>query len=349
MPWCPVCKNEYKEGIKICAECKVKLVKELPSENEVYICSGAKPLIERLAEYLNYSDISAKVRPEENGDELLTEEASVEDESVEEAPVEDVQERAMLFVSSKQEKIAKRAVRIFMIEEQERMKTKEVQNPKAAATEEGMMAESAPDDFEEGTNETEINETETDAENADDESREDESDSDEQTGQPVVKRQSTAIYKNRADKAEEFKSSGIVLLVVGILGIICMVLIDLGILPLKLNNLVMMNIMMNVLFLIFIIFGVYSLRGAKKYAGEAVEEKNLTKEIKTWAGENLKAEEVDIKSGCKEDEAEEIAYFKRYEYLKKTISEKFVNLEDSYLDYLAESIYQDLYEEQEEA
>lgn len=320
MPWCPVCKNEYKEGIKICAECKVKLVEELPSENEVYICSGAKPLIERLAEYLNYSDISAKVRPEET------------------------QERAMLFVSSKQEEIAKRAVRIFMIEEQGRMKAKEVQNPKAAATEEDMMVESAPDDFEEETNETEINETEIDAENAGDES-----DSDEQIGQPVVKRQSTAIYKNRADKAEEFKSSGIVLLVVGILGIICMVLIDLGILPLKLNNLVMMNIMMNVLFLIFIIFGIYSLRGAKKYAGEAVEEKNLTKEIKTWANENLKAEEVDIQSGCKEDEAEEIAYFKRYEYLKKTISEKFVNLEDSYLDYLAESIYQDLYEEQEEA
>lgn len=325
MPWCPVCKNEYKEGIKICAECKVKLVEELPSENEVYICSGAKPLIERLAEYLNYSDISAKVIPEET------------------------QERAMLFVSSKQEEIAKRAVRIFMIEEQGRMKAKEVQNPKAAATEEDMMAESAPDDFEEETNETEINETEIDAENAGDESREDESDSDEQIGQPVVKRQSTAIYKNRADKAEEFKSSGIVLLVVGILGIICMVLIDLGILPLKLNNLVMMNIMMNVLFLIFIIFGIYSLRGAKKYAGEAVEEKNLTKEIKTWANENLKAGEVDIQSGCKEDEAEEIAYFKRYEYLKKTISEKFVNLEDSYLDYLAESIYQDLYEEQEEA
>lgn len=339
MPWCPVCKNEYKEGIKICAECKVKLVEELPSENEVYICSGAKPLIERLAEYLNYSDISAKVRPEENGDELLTEEA----------PVEDVQERAMLFVSSKQEEIAKRAVRIFMIEEQERLKAKEVQDRKDTDTEEDMMAESAPDDFEEETNETEINETETDAENAGDESREDESDSDEQTGQPVVKRQSTAIYKNRADKAEEFKSSGIVLLVVGILGIICMVLIDLGILPLKLNNLVMMNIMMNVLFLIFIIFGIYSLRGAKKYAGEAVEEKNLTKEIKTWANENLKAGEVDIQSGCKEDEAEEIAYFKRYEYLKKTISEKFVNLEDSYLDYLAESIYQDLYEEQEEA
>ena len=269
----------------------------MPSEDDRCICSGEAAFIDRLAEYLNYSDITAMVRSEET------------------------EERAMLFVSAKQEEIAKRAVRIFMIEDQERIKAK---------------AEDALDSMETDTVKTE------------DEALEEEYGADYQDKQPSVKRQSMAIYKNRADQAEEFKSSGMVLLVVGVLGIICMVLIDLGILPFKLNNLVMMNIMMNLLFLIFIIFGINSLRGAKKYAGEAEAEKNLTKEIKMWANENLRAEEVDIKSGCQEDEAEEIAYFKRYEYLKKTISEKFINLEDSYLDYLTESIYQNLYEEQEE-
>lgn len=29
MPWCPVCKNEYKEGYTICADCKVPLVESL--------------------------------------------------------------------------------------------------------------------------------------------------------------------------------------------------------------------------------------------------------------------------------------------------------------------------------
>lgn len=33
MPWCPVCKNEYREGIKLCAECKVELVDQLEDEN----------------------------------------------------------------------------------------------------------------------------------------------------------------------------------------------------------------------------------------------------------------------------------------------------------------------------
>lgn len=34
MPWCPVCKNEYREGIKLCAECKVELVDHLEEEQK---------------------------------------------------------------------------------------------------------------------------------------------------------------------------------------------------------------------------------------------------------------------------------------------------------------------------
>lgn len=34
MPWCPVCKNEYREGIKLCAECKVELVDHLEDGKE---------------------------------------------------------------------------------------------------------------------------------------------------------------------------------------------------------------------------------------------------------------------------------------------------------------------------
>lgn len=167
--------------------------------------------------------------------------------------------------------------------------------------------------------------------------------------QETVRLQRTTIpYKNRADKAEEFKSSGYVLLVVGVLGILCMVLIDLGILPIRLNNLLLMNIMMNILFAVFIAFGIYSLRGAKKYSEEADEEKNLTKEIRKWATEHLNTQEIDEHTDCAQ-EAEEIAYFKRYEYIRNAVSEKFINLEENYLDYLAEHIYQELYEGQEEA
>ena len=44
MPWCPVCKNEYREGIKFCAECQVELVERLEEE------SGREDEAEREAE-----------------------------------------------------------------------------------------------------------------------------------------------------------------------------------------------------------------------------------------------------------------------------------------------------------
>ncbi len=36
MAWCPKCRSEYREGIKVCAECGVELVDELPEEEEYY-------------------------------------------------------------------------------------------------------------------------------------------------------------------------------------------------------------------------------------------------------------------------------------------------------------------------
>ena len=34
MPWCPNCKTEYREGIKVCADCGAALVAELKEEAE---------------------------------------------------------------------------------------------------------------------------------------------------------------------------------------------------------------------------------------------------------------------------------------------------------------------------
>ena len=32
MAWCPKCRNEYVEGVTVCADCQVPLVDELPEE-----------------------------------------------------------------------------------------------------------------------------------------------------------------------------------------------------------------------------------------------------------------------------------------------------------------------------
>ena len=36
MAWCPNCKNEYVEGIKVCADCGAKLVESLEGISEEF-------------------------------------------------------------------------------------------------------------------------------------------------------------------------------------------------------------------------------------------------------------------------------------------------------------------------
>ena len=40
MPWCPICKNEYYEGVKVCADCQVELVDSLEEERAKKKSSG---------------------------------------------------------------------------------------------------------------------------------------------------------------------------------------------------------------------------------------------------------------------------------------------------------------------
>ena len=62
MPWCPKCKNEYREGIKVCADCGATLVEKLNEAGErVPICLlQNEDTIEKLKAYLKYSGIEAE-------------------------------------------------------------------------------------------------------------------------------------------------------------------------------------------------------------------------------------------------------------------------------------------------
>lgn len=66
MPWCPVCKEEYKEGIITCPECKTELVDSLEDAKQAdyqdLINFSDGKLAQKFTEYLQYSKIDAKVR-----------------------------------------------------------------------------------------------------------------------------------------------------------------------------------------------------------------------------------------------------------------------------------------------
>lgn len=59
MPWCPKCKNEYVEGIKVCADCGVDLVDSLGETERKPVISGEREQMERLGKFLVYNKISS--------------------------------------------------------------------------------------------------------------------------------------------------------------------------------------------------------------------------------------------------------------------------------------------------
>ena len=65
MPYCPKCKNEYREGILICPDCNCKLTDQLGDKDLspiLYIKS--EKILKRFVDYLSYSDIPTEVQQE---------------------------------------------------------------------------------------------------------------------------------------------------------------------------------------------------------------------------------------------------------------------------------------------
>lgn len=157
--------------------------------------------------------------------------------------------------------------------------------------------------------------------------------------------QGSHIYQKSSEKAEDFKSSAYVLLLVGIGGIVLLVLIVTGLLPIRLDgwNRYLTGGVMGTMFLLFIIMGILSLRSSKTLLGKAVREDELTREILNWCSKNLTAEAVDEMLTGEQDLPEEAKYFRRALYMKERISHQFLNLDENYLEQLVDDYYQEIY------
>lgn len=231
MAWCPRCKNEYVEGIKICADCGAELVESLEEEKS------------------QEGDMEAIPEAES----FLEEESLLEEESFLEAEP------------------------------------------------------SMPEEY----------------------------------------RKRTGVYQNSAQKAEENKSSAYTLLIVGVLGLAAVVLIMFGVIPLYQNAATTRYLVcgvMGVLFLLFIIFGIVSMRTFKVLTVKAKSEDSLVSEMTKWCQENLSAEEIDKGLFEAENSAEEQKYFKRTDKMKQMINDKFMNLDEEFLDHFVDDYYQNLFE-----
>lgn len=171
-------------------------------------------------------------------------------------------------------------------------------------------------------------------------------DEDESDEEEKPSRKFHAVYVNNEERAEENRTSAYTLLLVGGAGLVLIVLVFLDIINLHMamTNKYMFTGVMGVLFILFIVMGIVSMKNSKILKRKATKENNLTMEIRKWCMENIKRKQVDEVLKI-DDQPEELKYFARFDYMKKTIQNQFMNLDEGYLERLIEEVYSEIFEE----
>lgn len=303
MPWCPKCKNEYREGFTVCADCGLELVDQKPLADMVPLLAGTKEVMASLKKYLEYNklkEVSMMFNAKEN--------------------------MYMLMVKKEEQQKAIMMSKIFMAEESKRSLQKQqtitpgivLDAPDKAQTD--AQPDSAYSDAGEG-----------DADRKTDSDRALEAVS-----------SGSLRYHRSAERAEENRSSAWVLLGAGGIGLVVMALGLAGILPFNIANQYMFYGVMSALFLVFLVMGVVSLKNAKQFASKAESENSLKSTLTAWCRDNLTAENVDAELAGAKADPQEILYFRRFELIKSRLNHQFVNLDQAFLDQFIDEVVYDM-------
>ena len=163
-----------------------------------------------------------------------------------------------------------------------------------------------------------------------------------------------AGYESKRQKAEDYKSSSVALILVGAVGIVVLILLFLDMLPIRLagSGKYLVCSVMGVLFAVFIVMGISSLKSYKKQLALADAEDETISAVKAYLAEALDRERLEREAGEHLPEGSELgeltgeqAYFPRMEVIRKSLRQQFPELEEALLDKLADDHYTELYED----
>ncbi len=303
MPWCPICKNEYQEGILVCADCNAELVDELPAEDDrvalAYISDEA--LAGKLVEYLGYNSIDADSEYDEQ-------EASF-----------------CVRVPSDRLEPAKSAFRAFYRVESANIANEELKKKLYELTHKN---DPDSDDSEEDISD--------ELENI---SLEDLSDSEKELlSQALVSERvykPAEVYVTKSDVSKDMFSTAITFLVFAALLMVFLVLNALDIITLF-NNTASL-IVIGVLSLSCCLVGINAIKRSRKAEIESYSEEQLTDSINKWLDENVTDDMFDELDTA--DMSEEVRYLRRTEIIKQKLDETYPNLNDDYVDALLDDFY----------
>ncbi len=272
MPWCPICKNEYVEGITKCSDCNTDLVDSKDDISTYSVICGEKEQMEKFVKFLKFNELNSGILRYNENSEIYD-----------------------VYVTQEEYTKAKKIAIVFAHEE--------------------LMLE-----------------PENEAEN------------DIKSKQEYEK---VPAYQKKAEKAEDYKSSAYTLISVGFIGMIALVLIGTGIIDLNLTKYskFMTLGILGLLFLIFIVTGFNALHSYRRLKVEGDMENQLEKEILDWCRKNITQKNVDEQADIGDTIlSEEEKYFKRFEVMKKMVSNKYLNLEEVFLEKLMDDLYMELFQ-----
>lgn len=328
MPWCPNCRNEYKEGIKICADCSIDLVKELEPINNLTAIAGFQDneQADKLVKYLTHEKIQAvkEYSEEDNG-----------------------------YVISVPDKVSKKAKKLFQAFYTVELESiiidklqEEADNPDMHddSIEAEFNADGQPDSVDEiidyviddeknvSTSHESHKKSSVDEPDADDL---DDGESEDDEILHYIKNAPSTSYVKKSDKSKDLKSTAATFLFFGAVGIIFTVLNIAGIFSIF-NNL-LSQIVMSSVFIGCLVIGIISYKDSKKADKEAVQEEEFTKCINEWLEANITTDAVN--SFKDSDNTAEINFYAAIDGIKNAVTKHFGEIDEAYLDSIVEEYY----------
>ncbi|MBP5160042.1 MAG: hypothetical protein ILP10_07055 [Lachnospiraceae bacterium] len=338
MPWCPLCKNEYREGITKCADCGCDLVDSLEEIRELRPLAYIKDeeLAGKLVKYLDYSKIPAECSFDEERDAFAV---LVDEDNLKKAKtayegfyrVETANELSGKIEAAMARK-AGAAGEGYKFEVEGDLDVEPGEEYEASEemdSEEEGFYDPADEGFE--AEEAEVSAEGDDAAN-------DRTYTDEELRELALEEivyKPAGVYVKKSDESKEMFSTAITFIVFGALLLVFMILNAVGILNIFAGTFSL--VVIGVLSIGCLGVGINAISRAKRAGAQSVEEEKLTKAINGHLDSVVTEEFL---ASCDDPSlSPELNYLRRTEAIKKSLTDTFGELDDTYIDSLIEDYY----------
>lgn len=141
-------------------------------------------------------------------------------------------------------------------------------------------------------------------------------------------------YEKSKDKYQENMSTAVTFFLFGVAGIVVVILNVIGVLKffsLKNASGILMCVVLSLMFIIFAVIGIASFIAAKGNKRNAKIEDDNRSKVMDWLSDNVTTDDIES-SYNSDDISEEMKYFERSDYIKKSIKAQFPDLGDEFVE-----------------